>query len=122
MSLELDISPGQALDAITEIVQDQALDQPGADLGEVERTYEDAHNYVSFLLSTDPGERVPSVRIELGVRDEEHRRAIGGFKGQWDHRRGEIVGVQAIVRDGQYCSPGSFLRLLEELLLQIKSA
>lgn len=121
MSLKFELSAASALEGIEKIILRHAFDQAEDDWSEVDRTYEDAYNYVSFVISTDPGERIPSARVELGVHDETQRRAIGGFKGQWDREQGVLVGVHAILLEGQYCSAGMFLQRLEELLLQVQN-
>lgn len=122
MSLELEMSAADALEGIEKIILGHAFDLAGDDWAEIERTYEDAYNYVSFSISTDPGERIPSVRVEFGVHDETQRHATGGFKAQWDREQGELVSVQAIVLEGAgYCAPGMFLTQLQELLHQVQN-
>lgn len=93
MSLELEMTTAGALKGLKQVILGHAFDQAEDDWGEIERTYQNEYNYVSFLICTDPGESMASVRVEFGVHDATQRRATGGFKGQWDREQGELVGV-----------------------------
>jgi len=114
--IELVSDTRQALTRIERIVLGCAFDTAEDDWSEVERTYEGDEVYVSFSLSTDTGEILPCVRIELGVQDETSRHPTAGFKAQWNREEGTFIQVQSVLLHGKQCGPEQFLRLLEAFL------
>ena len=118
MSLDFELvqDAGRDLKSIERIVLSCAFDAVEDDWSEVERTFEGDEAYVSFLLSSDPGDVSPSLRIEIGVLDETSRHPTAGLKAQWSREDGAMAQVQSIIVDGRECSPERFKRRMARAL------